>query len=750
MTGTRFRRLVSGAIAVAATAAGCDCSSEEDDSPGDPGAGGAASSVTVSSTSISTGSGVGGELPDQFTVTGVVTDGERPVEGAYVMQGGAAEPALITGPDGTFTVQLTKAIPGTPTVVATKIGYRTRGEELFTLPTEPIELAMRFVSTPDNIAYVYGEPGVGDADIDNSTLFCGHCHTTFVKQFQSSAHARSARDPHLQDLYAGVAPKYASESACESAGGVWRQGLEPGTEATATSKCYLGHGVLPDLNPGCGGPTQPACDDPALPAASKPTAFGACADCHAPAIEGEAGGRDLHDAVGNAYENGNHCDFCHHVRDVDMSAPPGTAGRLVLQRPIDKVSDDPTSPLRQVMFGPLYDVPNEFMGGSLQPKFSTAEICAGCHQQEQQALLPGTTLDAKWRDGLPTHSTFAEWTDSPFNDPSTPCQACHMPPDDTGLKSTLDITDEESAGISGGFIRPSERIRQHIFRGPLEGSPRLIDDVVAVALTGAVAGGELSVDVTLENLLAGHAVPTGEPMRALVLAVHADACGAAMVPVGGLTVNDVGGALATGTVATDAQFAAAVVTWPAGAARAKAGDVLRVVRSTGAFDDYPGVGYFADPGLAAAAKGMPVRAPVGQAKVLSVSGSGITLDASLPVQPGDIVYLGDAAATPPLDGDPSRALAGAAGYTFARVLVDPAGERMVPHYRAVDMVSDNRLRPQVPHVTTHSFAVPAGCATAKVTATLLYRPLPVALSRERGWDARDWVIKTATEDIALP
>ena len=57
------------------------------------------------------------------------------------------------------------------------------------------------------------DPGTGDPAHDSSTLFCGHCHTTFVKQFQSSAHAMSARDPLVQDLYAGVASAVADAAS---------------------------------------------------------------------------------------------------------------------------------------------------------------------------------------------------------------------------------------------------------------------------------------------------------------------------------------------------------------------------------------------------------------------------------------------------------------------------------------------------------------------------------------------------------
>lgn len=728
------------------------CSSDSPAGVGGATGSGGTVAVSVSASSgfaASSSSGPDVELPKTFQVSGVVTDGTAPLAGATVMQGGG-EPLMTTGADGAFTVELTTDIPGETTLVAGKVGYRTSGIELFEVPVEPLELELLFVSPPDNPSYQYGEPGVGDPDVDNSTAVCGHCHTTFVKQFQQSAHAKSARDPLVQDLYAGVAGGL-DEAACQVAGGAWRAGLEPGTADVVIDKCYLGAGVLPDLNPSCGGGSGPSCDDPMLPAAEKPTAFGRCADCHAPAINGAAGGRNLHDAVGNAFENGNHCDFCHHVRDVDLTKPPGNAGRLVVQRPNDHLTSDPTSKLVQVMFGPLLDVPNGFMGGSYQPKFRSAELCAGCHEQLQEALLPGASLDAaRWPDGLPTHSTFTEWLDSPFSAAAMVCQECHMPPDETGLASTLDATDAENAGITFGFLRKPSQIRNHIFRGPLEGSPRLIDGAVALTVAPVVDEGNVVVTVIVENFLAGHAVPTGEPMRALVLVVQASGCGEAMVPVGGMTIPDVGGASAAGVVGATATFAGQDVTWPGGAPLAKVGDVVRVVRPTGTFDDYTGVGYFASAALTPPEKGLEVRTPVGEATVLAVNGATLTLDAVIAAQSGDLVWLGDALPQPPTDGEASRSLAGSAGYAFARVLVDPSGARGVPHHRAVDIASDNRLAPQVQHATTHTFAVPSGCADGQVSASLLYRPVPVGLAKERGWNASDHVIATASEAVTFP
>ncbi|MEJ7734825.1 MAG: carboxypeptidase-like regulatory domain-containing protein [Polyangiaceae bacterium] len=741
-----------GAVALVGVLAACS----SDDPPYHPGAGGggagaSGSSAVSSSVGITTGStGGGGTLPETFTVNGVVTDGQMPLAGAMVLQGGALEPAMITGADGAFSIELSTTIPGQPTVVAARLGYRADGEEFFEVPAGPVELALREVMAPDNPSYLYGEPGVGDPVLDDNTALCGHCHTTMVAQFQGSAHARSAKDPLLQDLYAGVSRAHDDAASCAAAGGEWRAGIEPGAPGRAADKCYLGGGVLPDLNPGCGAPGELACDDPALPAAEAPVAFGTCADCHAPAIEGKAGGRDLHEASGNAFDNGNHCDFCHHVREVDLDAAPGNAGRLVVQRPNDTADGQPGGKLLQVMFGPIPDVPNGFMGGSVQPQFSTSVLCAGCHQQEQAALLPGSSLDpARWPDGLPVHSTYQEWKESPFDAPTTQCQACHMPPDESGLFGSVDVLVPEDASIASGFVRPPSRIRQHVFLGPLAGSPRLIDGAVQLFVSPVAGPSGIEVAVTLYNGLAGHAVPTGEPMRALLLLVRAEACGEPLAATGGMTLHDVGGALAEGEVGAGVSAAGATLAWAEGAARAQPGDVVRAVRPTGAFDDYPGIGFFADPALGPEDKGMPRREPVGQATVVSVAGGVITLDAALAPIEGTACC---SARRWPAHRWTARRRARwpAPRAELARVLVDPAGERLVPHYRAVDMASDNRLAPQIEQVTAHTFALPPACDAAQVSATLVYRPVPLHLAALRGWEARDWVIAEASESVALP
>ncbi|MFT3775650.1 MAG: hypothetical protein QM820_60660 [Minicystis sp.] len=680
-------------------------------------------------------------------MSGVVTDGQDPIEGAIVMQGGAA-PALTTGPDGKFTITMTSG-PGIPTVVAAKIGYRAAGAEIYELPQDDLQLTLVYAAPPDNPGYVYGEPGNGDPEHDNNTKICGHCHTSYAKDFQVSGHVKATRDPLVQDLYAGVSGAHTDQASCEKAGGIWRAGRVPGTASNAAMKCYLGAGVLPDLNPACGGAGQPACDDPAIAAAKKPTAFGRCADCHGAGINGQAGGRDLLDATGFAFESGNHCDVCHHVKDVDLTKPPGVGGALILQRPNEKVSSQPDAILMPVFFGPEPDVPNGYMNGSYQPKFRQSVFCGGCHEQKQEALLPGTTLDpVRWPDGLPTLSTYGEWAASAYNGTGATCQYCHMPPDDHGLNNSLDTSSPEIAGLTAGFPRTSDRLRKHTFRGPVTGSPRLLDGAVTLDIHAVPSGGELSVTAKVKNLGAGHAIPTGEPMRALLLVLRAEACGNELAPSSGMTLDDWGGALAEGVVGAGVSVNGNQITWAG--ANAKVGAVVRAVRPSGVYDDYQGIGFFADPTLTAPEKGIEIHTPVGEATITGVVGSTITLSKPLAAQAGDILYVGEAPAWPPADDTDALALAGRAGWSFARTLVDPAGKRGVPHFRAVDMVSDNRLAPGALATTTHAFTIPAGCATANIGAAVIYRPVPVALARERGWQAHDYVVATATATAALP
>ena len=80
---------------------------------------------------------------------------------------------------------------------------------------------------------------------------------------------------------------------------------------------------------------------------------------------------------------------------------------------------------------------------------------------------------------------------------------------------------------------------------------------------------------------------------------------------------------------------------------------------------------------------------------------------------------------------PSHLLAGKPGSGFARVMLGTNGERYVPHYKAIDVASDNRLAPGQAVTTTHLFE--ADCEAPRFSAKLFYRNSPAQWMQSYGW-----------------
>jgi len=639
----------------------------------------------------------------------VLLDGE-PAAGVSLGQGGLPD-RWETDDDGLAEVVIDPSLDAEHWVVASHPDARQNGAEV---PedaadglAEPVRIELTRFDPSDNPDYEFRDPGIpGEA---GTTAQCNHCHQTIADFWGASPHRTTASNPTVQDLYAGVRSDLDTEGGCAEAGGDWRVGLEPGTGA-AVGRCYLGDGVLPALNLDCGD-TEP-CDGVA-------TEFGACADCHAPGIDGQLGGRDLLDATGFAYTSGVHCDVCHRIESIDLEAEPGVAGRLHLVRPSEPGGFG--QPFLPLVFGPFDDVPTGVMGAVARPHFHEAILCAGCHEQEQPVLLPGEVADpSRWPDGrLPIHTTYSEWRDGPMN-PAAPCHSCHMPPDPNVTNAAdQQIFDAGTVGFVSGWLRAPGAVRKHAWYGPRQPESGMLQLAASLFIDKEVANGELTARVTTKNVGPGHAIPTGEPMRSLLLLVEARCDGDLLAPSGGDVVPDYGGALATQEASEDWSL------WPG----AEPGQIVRVVERTGAWRDYTGYGPFGDGTFDAVAKGVEVEQYVGESVIESVDGDLVTFDVPLPE--GDIAYLVEPAGHPS-DGDDALARAGAPGFGFARVLGGVGGARMVPHFAAVDVLSDNRLLPQQEWTSVHRFA--ATCAEPTVQATLVHRAYPLPLARERGWD----------------
>lgn len=644
-------------------------------------------------------------LPDELTVT-VLLDGV-PAEGATVVQGGTAI-HVSTDANGQARIRPRYDIDGEYLVVATAPTARTRSAAI--VPgSNRVTVELTSYNPTDNPEYRFQDPG--EPGRRSNTAQCGHCHESINDQWFASPHRTSASNPFVHDLYAGTAHRLTTEAACVEAGGQWRIARLPG--GGEGGRCFVGTGVLQALNPGC---TDGTCEGPDLN-------HGACADCHAPAINGELGGRDLLHAEGIAFDYGVSCDVCHRVDEVVPTAAPGVAGRLRLHRPSEPASIAlGAGGFLPLTFGPNHDVPNPRMGVVQRDHFGEASFCAGCHQDHHAPRVPGAVIDRdRWPDGeLPIQSTWAEWEASPLN-PAAPCQSCHMPPDPTVANSAnIERFPLAEIGVMGGWYRPPGSVAGHHWYGPRQPASRMLELALALDVNVARVEGELHVAATTRNVAGGHAVPTGEAMRNVLLTVEVMCDGSPVAATGGDVIPAFGGYVALRDRDNDWSV------WP----EALPGDVIRVIERTGAFHNYDGFGRFGVDGLSAEQKGMPVEQYAGQSVVISVLPDG-TVELNNPLPDGDIAYL-------VRTDDGGEPLAGAPGWGFARVTVGSDGALNVASFAAVDIASDNRLLPQQEWTSNHRFA--DACDTPQVTAQLIYRNTMWSLAQQWHWPIAERVM----------
>lgn len=261
-------------------------------------------------------------------------------------------------------------------------------------------------------------------------------------------------------------------------------------------------------------------------AAASPTSD--CAACHQP-LRWIANGPSAlapRDARTPEVDDGVACVVCHQIADVDeahLDTPGVRSDVVTLSRP-----SDPTVP---VMYGVLGDVDVALVGqmrASYNPELRV-ELCAVCHQDAND---PDDDGDHEEDGSVPASSTWAEWRASDYADPTSTsaatCVDCHMPAADRTRACNLPL----------GYDRPAGQLRSHTVEGT---SAAFLERALTLSLETALDGDALSVDVTVENTGAGHAVPTGISMRNVILLVEATLAGAPLEATGTQVIDALGG-----------------------------------------------------------------------------------------------------------------------------------------------------------------------------------------------------------------
>lgn len=429
-------------------------------------------------------------------VAGIVRDAEGPVAGATVRVQ-LTENKTITAADGSFT--LSHLAVGVPvSITAWAEGYYIGGTSA-TPGLEPVIITLKPYYTTDNLDYEwFSFQGV------EGSASCAPCHTAYP-EWRADAHSQSAVNPRFLTMYEGT-DVHGNQSPLTR----YTDGVPQPPDPTQP---YYGPGYridYPDRAGNCA-----ACHTP-LASSLDPGNTCGWSGCHtewtAWASEEVPDGVYPTDLTGNAAD-GVGCDFCHKIGDVILNpdtglpwpARPGISS-MRLYRPDEG---------QQLFFGTFDDVTRRVTYLPLQEE---SAFCAPCHY----GVFGGVAGQYDVAGGVVIYNSYGEWLESPYSDPETgqTCQDCHMP--------TVDY-DYFVYPAMGGLHRDPDRIHNHYMAGASD--EELLQNSVTMTTTARLKEQEVLVEVSITNDKTGHHVPTGVPLRHLILAVRATDADGNLLPL---------------------------------------------------------------------------------------------------------------------------------------------------------------------------------------------------------------------------
>jgi hypothetical protein len=206
-----------------------------------------------------------------------------------------------------------------------------------------------------------------------------------------------------------------------------------------------------------------------------PTGRMVCLGCHSPiaALIGDGG------LARKVSWEGVTCDYCHSIREVSFD---GRNPKAVLN-------------FGAVKTGPLSDAVSKAHQTAYSAVHTSSALCAVCHEYKNAA-------------GFPVLTTYSEWKASRYWKEGKQCQFCHM------SKVEGDVVDPRVARSSTAKINLHQMPGSH--------SLEQLNKAIKVHLTTTREGGQVRVTVEVANQTAGHYLPTGSPLRQLVMEVRAD------------------------------------------------------------------------------------------------------------------------------------------------------------------------------------------------------------------------------------
>jgi Cytochrome c554 and c-prime len=209
-----------------------------------------------------------------------------------------------------------------------------------------------------------------------------------------------------------------------------------------------------------------------------PHARNVCLGCHAPTIRATG---DLKLKLKVTWE-GITCDYCHSIRSVVMTGPNPKA---VVE-------------YNNVKEGPWKGVSSPAHGTAYSPVHTSSVLCATCHQYRNSL-------------GFAVLTTYSEWKKGPYPSEHKGCQSCHM------YRVEGEVVDPR--------VKRTPNAGINLHQMPGSHSLTQLNRAIRGQLFVTHQGNQLQVEVDVTNQGAGHMVPTGSPLRKLILQVSASPFG---------------------------------------------------------------------------------------------------------------------------------------------------------------------------------------------------------------------------------
>jgi hypothetical protein len=200
-----------------------------------------------------------------------------------------------------------------------------------------------------------------------------------------------------------------------------------------------------------------------------------CLSCHSPiaVLTGDLG------LIKKVSWEGVTCDYCHSIRDVTL-----TDGN-----PRAKVE------FSLVKSGPSKEAVSTAHGTAYSPIFTSPLACVTCHEYRNSL-------------GFPVLTTYTEWKNSAYTGGEESCQSCHM------YRVEGDVVDPR--------VKRGSRLALNLHEIPGSHSLDQLNKAIKAQLSATREGNQVKVSVEVSNRGAGHDVPTGSPLRQLILEIRAD------------------------------------------------------------------------------------------------------------------------------------------------------------------------------------------------------------------------------------